>query len=124
MPHGGAYVADLDNLGGVASVPTFNAAQAYMGNFGLIVMTVNALAAIFTGIIGAYRAALRVLSTMAEDHILTEKFARTEYSIVFIMVISVLLSMLGRNTLNWFVDLTAFGAIIGFGYTSAAAPSW
>ena len=117
----GAYVADLDNLGGVASVPTFNAAQAYMGNFGLIVMTVNALAAIFTGIIGAYRAALRVLSTMAEDHILTEKFARTEYSIVFIMVISVLLSMLGRNTLNWFVDLTAFGAIIGFGYTSAAA---
>lgn len=40
----GAYVADLDNLGGVASVPTFNAAQAYMGNFGLIVMTVNALA--------------------------------------------------------------------------------
>jgi len=84
-------------------------------------MAINALAAIFTGIIGAYRAALRVLSTMAEDHILSEKFARTEYSIVFIMVISVLLSMLGRNTLNWFVDLTAFGAIIGFGYTSAAA---
>ncbi len=117
----GAYVADLDNLSGVASVPTFNAARAYMGNFGLAVMAVSALAAIFTGIIGAYRVALRVLSTMAEDHILSEKFARTEYSIVFIMVISVLLSMLGRNTLDWFVDLTAFGAIVGFGYTSAAA---
>lgn len=117
----GAYVADLENLGGVASVPTFNAARAYMGSFGLVIMAINALAAIFTGIIGAYRAALRVLSMMAEDHILSEKFARTEYSIVFIMVISVLLSMLGRNTLNWFVDLTAFGAIIGFGYTSAAA---
>ena len=117
----GAYMADLDNLSGVASVPTFNAAKAYMGNFGLAVMAVSALAAIFTGIIGAYRAALRVLSTMAEDHILSEKFARTEYSIVFIMIISVLLSMLGRNTLNWFVDLTAFGAIVGFGYASAAA---
>jgi len=114
-------VADLDNLGGVASVPTFNAARVCMGAPGLAIMTVTALAAIFTGIIGAYRAALRVLSTMAEDHILSEKFARTEYGIVFIMVISVLLSMLGRNTLDWFVDLTAFGAIIGFGYTSAAA---
>ena len=116
-----AYVADLDNLSGVASVPTFNAAKAYMGNAGLVIMAISALAAIFTGIIGAYRAALRVLSTMAEDRILSRTFARTENSILFIMVISVLLSMLGRNTLNWFVDLTSFGAIVGFGYTSAAA---
>ena len=41
----GAYVADLDKLSGVASVPTFNAARAYMGNFGLAVMAVSALAA-------------------------------------------------------------------------------
>ncbi len=45
----GAYVVDLDKLSGVASVPTFNAARAYMGNFGLAVMAVSALAAIFTG---------------------------------------------------------------------------
>ena len=37
------------------------------------------------------------------------------------MIISVVLSLFGRNTLNWFVDLTSFGAIVGFGYTSAAA---
>jgi signal transduction histidine kinase/CheY-like chemotaxis protein len=58
---------------------------------------------------------------MAEDHILSEKFSRTTYSIVFIMALSILLSLLGRNTLNWFVDLTSFGAIVGFGYASAAA---
>ena len=37
------------------------------------------------------------------------------------MAIAILLSVFGRNTLIWFVDLTSFGAIVGFGYTSAAA---
>ena len=92
-----------------------------MGPAGLAVMTLTAVAAILTGIIGGYRATTRVLSTMAEDRILSEKFSRTTYSIVFIMVLSILLSLLGRNTLNWFVDLTSFGAIVGFGYSSAAA---
>ncbi len=58
---------------------------------------------------------------MAEDRILSEAFSKTSVSIVFIMGLSILLSLLGRNTLNWFVDLTSFGAIVAFGYTSAAA---
>ncbi len=115
------YIAALDGLRGVASVPTFYAARAAMGPAGLYVMTVTAVAAILTGIIGGYRAAIRVLSTMAEDRILSEKFSKTSYSILFIMALSILLSLFGRNTLNWFVDLTSFGAIVGFGYSSAAA---
>ena len=116
-----AYLAELDGLRGIASVPTFFAARSIMGSAGLVVMTATAVAAILTGIIGGYRATTRVLSTMAEDRILSEKFSRTTYSILFIMLLSILLSLLGRNTLNWFVDLTSFGAIVGFGYTSAAA---
>ncbi len=115
------YVTGLDSLRGVTSVPTFFVARAVMGPVGLVVMTVTAVSAILTGIIGGYRATTRVLSTMAEDRILSERFSRTTYSIVFIMVLSILLSLFGRNTLNWFVDLTSFGAIVGFGYTSAAA---
>ena len=116
-----AYFADLDHLSGVASVPTFQSARAVMGSVGLVTVTLAALAAILTGIIGGYRATTRVLSTMAEDRILSEKFSKTTYSILFVMVLSILISLLGRNTLIWFVDLTALGAIIGFGYTSAAA---
>ena len=115
------YISGVDGLTGVVSVPTFHAAQAIMGTPGLVVMAVTAVAAIMTGIIGGYRATTRVLSTMAEDRILSEKFSKTTYSILFIMVLSIILSLLGRNTLNWFVDLTSFGAIAGFGYTSAAA---
>ena len=120
-PSWGAYLSDLDQITGVASVPTFNAAKAYMGTAGLWIIAITALAAIFTGIIGAYRAAMRILSTMAEDHILSRKFLETKNSILFIMIISVTLSMLGRNTLDWFVDITSFGAIVGFGYTCASA---
>ena len=117
----GAYFADLDSLGGIASVPTFYAARSVMGRAGLVIAVVSALAAILTGIIGGYRATSRVLSTMAEERILSEKFGSSFWSILFVMLLSILISFLGRNILNWFVDLTALGAIIGFGYTSAAA---
>ena len=115
------YIENLDDFSGVSSVPTFYAAVAAMGRGGLAVIGITALSAIMTGIIGAYRALVRVLSTMAEDKILSERFSRTTYSILFVMVLSILISLLGRNTLIWFVDLTSFGAIVAYGYTCASA---
>ncbi len=47
-----AYISDLDRLSGVAGVPTFYAAEHYLGAAGLVIMTVTALSAILTGIIG------------------------------------------------------------------------
>ena len=102
-------------------MPSFYAARSIIGPAGLAVISVTAIAAILTGIIGAYRATVRVLSTMAEDRILSEKFLKTSYSILFIMVISIVIAFLGRNALVWFVELTSFGAVVGFGYTCAAA---
>ena len=116
-----AYIEGLGGLGGVDAVPTFFAAKSIMGTAGLVIMAITAVAAILTGIIGGYRATTRVLATMAEDRILSEQFLKTTYSIVFILALSILLTLLGRNTLIWFVDLTSLGAIIGFGYCSAAA---
>ncbi len=115
------YILGLDALDGVQSVPTFFAAKSIMGSGGLFLMAIAALAAILTGMIAAYRATTRVLSTMAEDRILSEKFSRTTYSILTIMVVSIVTSIFGRNTLECFMELTALGAIIGFGYTSASA---
>ena len=119
------YLAEVNRkpslLSGVDAVPTFLAARAAAGKAGVALLGVTALAAILTGIVGAYRATLRVLSTMAEDRILSEKFQETKHSILFIMVISIAVSFLGQNALNWFVELTSFGAVVGFGYTCAAA---
>ena len=115
------YIRGLNSVPDAQAVPAFYAARTILGQPGLILIGITALAAVLTGIIGGYRAATRILSAMAEDKILSEKFSKTGFSIIFVMVISVILSMLGRNTLNWFVDLTSFGAIVGFGYASAAA---
>ena len=115
-----AYISSLGSHNGLEAVPTFYAAKSLLGEFGLMIIGITAVAAIMTGIIGAYRAMIRVLSTMAEDKILSEKFSNTTYSILFIMILSILISFLGRNTLIWFVDLTSFGAIVAYGYTSAA----
>lgn len=116
-----AYIADLGQLDGISAAPTFFSAKAIMGNVGLIVIAIAALAAILTGMIAAYRATTRVLSTMAEDRILSDKFSNTTYSILFIMVVSILISIFGRNALQCFMELTSLGAVIGFAYTSASA---
>lgn len=115
------YMSSANGLTGIESVPTIYVAKTVMGTPGLVAITIGVVAAILTGIIGGYRATTRILSTMAEDRILSKKFTNTSFSIFFIMGIAIILSLLGRNTLNWFVDLTSFGAIVGFGYTSAAA---
>ena len=115
------YIGGLGDQTGIASVPTFFAARSIMGTAGLVIMVITAIAAILTGIIGGYRAVIRVLSTMAENKILSERFSKTSFCILFVMGISIILAPLGRNTLNWFVDLTSLGAIVGYGYTSAAA---
>lgn len=115
------YILNLGNLSGVESIPPFYAADKAFGQTGLVIMVFIALAAIFTGIIGSYRAAARMLSTMAKDKILSKYFLDTPFCIMFIMVISIIISFFGRNALVWFVDLTSFGAIVGFGYTSGAA---
>ena len=116
-----AYMKDLSNHSGIISVPTFYAAKAAMGNTGLVLMVMTTMAAILTGIIEAYRAMVNLLSTMAEDKILSGRFTKTSFSIFFIMILSILISFLGRNTRQWFVELTSFGAIVAYGYASAAA---
>ena len=115
------YIANLNSQTGINGVTTFFAADSMLGKAGLIIVSIAALAAIFTGIIGAYRATSRILTTMAEDKIISKKFLIGSFSIVFIMIISILISFLGRNALIWFVELTSLCAVIGFGYTSASA---
>lgn len=116
-----AYIADLGQHEGLTAIPTFYAASAIMGKAGLILMVIAALAAILTGMIAAYRATLRVLSTMTEDRLLSEKFANTTNSIIFIMAVAILISIFGRSLLDSFTELASFGAVIGFGYTTASA---
>ena len=115
------YIRHLDRFSGYAALPTFYAARELMGQAGLIVIAVTALSAVLTSVIGFYRASARILSNMAEDHILTPQFSSPRFCFIFLMLLSVLISFFGRTALAWVVDLSSFGAIIGFGYTSVVA---
>lgn len=116
-----AYIADLGNLDGFGSVPTFYSAKGIMGDAGILIMALAALAAILTSIIAGYRATTRMLATMAEDNIISERLSNTTYSIVAIMVVCIAISFFGSNMLKDFTELTFLGAVICFGYTSASA---
>lgn len=117
----GEYLSNLGALSGIESVPSFFAAKSSLGTFGVIAVSVSALAAIFTGIIGSYRASARMLTTMAKERIVPDMFRSTPASVAFVMLVSIAVTFLGRNALNWFVELISLGSVIGFGYTSAAA---
>lgn len=115
------YFGALDKMSGTVAVPTVFAAQSAMGDLGLLLVAIVALAAILTGIIAAYRATSNMLSAMARDKILNQGFLKNTFCVMFIMLISIVFSFFGRNALEWFVQMTSFGAVIGFGYTSASA---
>lgn len=81
---------------------------------------VTAVAAVLSSVIGFYRATNRILANMADDNILNRNFAKPRFCFLFIMAISVAISLLGRNALAWIVDLSSLGAVVAFGYASAA----
>lgn len=116
-----AYIRDLDNLDGIEALPAFQAGQAILGNTGRVLLAISALGAVLGGIIGFYWASCRLLMAMAEDGILPERFRKHSVTILFIMGVSMIAPFFGRTALGWIVDISTIGAVIGFGYTSAAA---
>ena len=123
-----AYIDDLPNLSGLASLPTFHAAHELLGTAGLVFLGIAVLGAILSGICGFYMATSRLLFSMARENVLPGVFSRlhpryrTPYAaILFVMAISLIAPFFGRTALGWIVDMSSLGAAIGYGYTSAAA---
>lgn len=122
------YIGALENLNGLAALPTFNAAHELLGTAGLIFLGIAVLGAILSGICGFYMATSRLLYSMANEKVLPEAFGKlhkkykTPYvAIIFVMAISLIAPFFGRTALGWIVDMSSLGAAIGYGYTSAAA---
>ena len=114
------YIRNLGQYRGCAALPTFNAAKELLGEGGLVLIGITSVAAVLSSVIGFYRATSRILTNMSDDRILNRFFSKPGFCYLFIMAISAVLAMIGREALAWFVDLSSFGAIVGFGYVSAA----
>ena len=103
------------------------AVEALMGKPGLVVLGIAIASAILTGILGFLTATSRLLYSMARDGYIPPMFAKlhTQYgtpahAIVFCLAVSAVGPWLGRTALGWFVDMSAIGGAIGFGYATAS----
>lgn len=118
------YIKNLSNYSGIASLPTFHAAHAALGNHGSVILGVAALCAIFTGIIGNYIALSRLIATMTSDGVFSGKIGKPDRNHVpsraiwGIFGISAVLPFFGRTAISWIVDVTTVGATIAFALTS------
>ena len=118
-------MADTGNFEGLKAIPLFGAAFELMGQPGVIILMLSALAAALTGMIGFFLASARMLSTMAAKRILPDWYRRggemaPRNVILFIGILSMSGPLIGRTALGWLVDISSLGAAIGFAYTGLA----
>lgn len=100
------------------------AAERLLGTFGKVLVGVAVSSAVLTGIMGFYMASSRLIYSMARDGYLPTFFSKIDHNyktpknaILFCMLISLSGPILGREALGWFVDMSAIGASIGYGFT-------
>lgn len=123
-----AYISDLNNLSGLISQPTFYAAKEILGTFGIVCLAIAAAGAIFSGILGFYMAGSRLLYSMSlEGYLpawfsgLEEDYETPKNAIWFIFFVSFAATLLGRTALGWIVDISSFGAAVGYFCSSLSA---
>ena len=100
------------------------AAEHLLGLPGKILVGVAVSCAVLSGIMGFYMASSRLMFSMSRDGYLPaffgkldEKYGVPRNAMIFCLVISLCGPILGREALGWFVDMSAIGASIGFGFT-------
>nr|MBR4281684.1 APC family permease [Clostridia bacterium] len=103
------------------------AAEKLLGPVGKVLVGVAVSCAVLSGIMGFYLASSRLMYSMACDGYLPEAFGKVDArfgtprnAVLFCMLISLTGPVLGREALGWFLDMSAIGASIGFGFTCLA----
>ena len=121
------YIRDRPNLAGANAVCVFAATKKLCGSAGTAIVGAAMLAGQLTGIFGAYIATSRLMYCLACNDALPAWFgelnkdANPRNAILFVMVVSAAMPLLGRTAIAWPVDVSTIGAVLAYGYTSAAA---
>lgn len=103
------------------------AAERLLGLPGKILVGVAVSCAVLSGIMGFYMASSRLMFSMSRDGylppffgVLDEKHGTPRNAMLFCLAVSLCGPILGREALGWFVDMSAIGASIGYGFTCVA----
>ena len=121
------YIADIDNLSGIEALPSFYAANHYLGSTGVYILMMVLLALVITSLLGNTSALGRLVCSLANDLILPERFGRLGpkripgNAIALVGAVSVLIPFVGRTAIGWIVDVTTIGATLIYILTCAVA---
>ena len=115
------YIRNLDQMKGIDGMPVFYAARYYMGDAGVVLLTLSLLALVLTSLIGNSTALSRLFYAFGRDRVLPERFAEVNgrgipaKGFLLVALISIPIPFLGRTTIGWIVDVTTIGATIIYG---------
>lgn len=120
------YIDQLGTYQGIFSQPAFFAAKSALGRAGIVFLSLAALGAIFTGLIGNYIALSRLLATLSDDGMLPAWMGERKHmvpakAVLTILCVSLILPFFGRTAISWIVDVTTIGATIAYAFASASA---
>lgn len=121
------YMRARPGLADANGMSVFASMRKLLGEFGLSLVAAAMLAAQLTGIFGSYVATSRMMYCLARNDGLPRWFAvlsrdgDPKNAIVFIMAVSVVVPFFGCTAIGWPIDVSTFGAVLAYGYTSAAA---
>ena len=120
------YLGSLKNRSELGGFPVALAAKNAMGKVGLLIFFASCLSATLTGLVGFFVSISRLLSQMAEDHILPgflgridEKRGTPVNAIWTVVVLSLIISLM-RDSFDFIEDVASVGTSLGFGLVAVA----
>ena len=119
------YLSSHSELKGLDAIPPFYAAHYYLGNAGLIIFGIVLFAIVVTSLIGNIFGLSNLLKHMAEEDVLPPilkketRWGNPKGAIIFILIVSVLITFVGRAAIGWIVDVNSLCGIIIYFYVSA-----
>ena len=119
------YVQHLSDWTGSAAAPIFYAANETLGGFGIFLLSAAVIAAILSSVIGFYFVTSRLMFSMAKENLLPKRFFVLNAfnvpgnAIVFVILLSLIVSIVGPFTVSWLREVTTISAAVVYCYVSA-----
>lgn len=121
------YLNSLKGLPGIEGFPVALAARKAMGKIGTFIFFASCISATLTGLVGFFTSISRLVSQMAEDHILPGVLGKisskhgTPVNAIWTVVVLALLLSLMRDSFDFIEEVASVGTSLGFGLVAFSA---
>ncbi len=121
------YVAVSGKVGSFAEIPAYISVHSKMGDFGVAVLAVAFICALFAATLGLMMVSVRTMKIMAEDNLaprgllVTNRAGIAQNAVKLIVFVSIPVMFLGLKVSDLVMDVSSFAITIVYGYISLGA---